>query len=171
MKLSRELLRTTIGEIDQRWRGRRPQQADAAGGAGASGLPCAVGGSAPGQRPPDGAIDPRATDAAATRLFSTVFLLPRERSGGRSRLYFAMADEGRQAPGEADAVRRAECPPDPSQQDLCLLADRVAELERQLANAHRYLEACRAVIGAREGELLLDAIRRRSQELAQRSSR
>jgi hypothetical protein len=51
-----------------------------------------------------------------------------------------------------------------------LLADRVAELERELANAHRYLEACREVIGARDGELLIDAIRRRSRELAQLSS-
>jgi hypothetical protein len=68
-------------------------------------------------------------------------------------------------------VRRAECPLDPLHQDMCLLVDRVAELERQLANAQRYLEACREVIGAREGELLLDAIRRRSQELTQRSSR
>ena len=60
---------------------------------------------------------------------------------------------------------------DLSQQDVCLLLDRVAELERELANANRYLEACREVIGAREGELLIDAIRRRSQELAQSSSR
>jgi hypothetical protein len=82
-----------------------------------------------------------------------------------------MDDEARQAPGEAETVRRAECPLDPLQQDMCLLVDRVAELERQLANAQRYLEACREVIGAREGELLLDAIRRRSQELTQRSSR
>lgn len=77
-----------------------------------------------------------------------------------------MDDEDRQARAEADIVRLVECQPDPSQQDVCLLVDRVAELERQLANAHRYLEACREVIGARDGELLLDAIRRRSQELA-----
>jgi hypothetical protein len=94
-----------------------------------------------------------------------------ERSAGPDRWYSAMADQARREPGEAAGVRRAERAPDASQQDLCLLADRVAELERELANAHRYLEACRAVIGARDGELLLDAIRRRSQELAQRSSR
>lgn len=38
--------------------------------------------------------------------------------------------------------------------------DRVAELERELANAQQYLEACRELIGARDGELLIDAIRR-----------
>jgi hypothetical protein len=68
-------------------------------------------------------------------------------------------------------VRHAERAADASQQDVCLLVDRIAELERQLANAHRYLEACREVIGAREGELLLNAIRRRSRELAQRPPR
>jgi hypothetical protein len=62
-------------------------------------------------------------------------------------------------------------PTDLSEQDVCLLLDRVAELERELANANRYLEVCRELIGAREGELLIDAIRRRSQELAQSSSR
>jgi hypothetical protein len=77
-----------------------------------------------------------------------------------------MDDEGRRASGKVDTMRRAERPLDASQQDVCLLVDRVAELERQLANAHRYLEACREVIGARDGELLLDAIRRRSQEVA-----
>jgi hypothetical protein len=82
-----------------------------------------------------------------------------------------MDDQGRAAPGKTDPLRHAERTADASQQDVCLLVDRVAELERQLANAHRYLEACREVIGAREGELLLDAIRRRSQELAQRSPR
>jgi hypothetical protein len=82
-----------------------------------------------------------------------------------------MDDADRQPPGKADAVRRAELPLDPSQEDVYLLVDRVTELERQLANAERYLETCRQVIGAREGELLLDAIRRRSQELTQRSSR
>jgi hypothetical protein len=82
-----------------------------------------------------------------------------------------MDDQGRQAPGKADDVRHAERAADASQQDVCLLVDRIAELERQLANAHRYLEACREVIGAREGELLLNAIRRRSRELAQRPPR
>ncbi|HEX6113805.1 MAG TPA: hypothetical protein VFZ10_15985 [Geminicoccaceae bacterium] len=86
-------------------------------------------------------------------------------------MYLAVADEVRQTAWKADIVCRAECPSDLSQQEICLLVDRVAELERELANANRYLEACREVIGAREGELLLDAIRRRSQELAQPSSR
>lgn len=58
-------------------------------------------------------------------------------------------------------------PLDLSDRDVALLLDRVAELERALANANRYLEACREVIGAREGELLIDAIRRRSKESAQ----
>jgi hypothetical protein len=169
MKVSRELLRTTIGEIDRRWRGPRPQQAEAAGRPGEP--PCAWGGLAPSERPPNGALDQWATDAAATCLFSTAPRPTMERSAGPGRWYSAMADEARRDPGKADIVRRAECPPDPSQQDLCVLADRIAELERELANAHRYLEACREVIGAQEGELLLDAIRRRSQELAQRSSR
>jgi hypothetical protein len=52
------------------------------------------------------------------------------------------------------------CSPD----DVRLLVDRVAELERALANANRYLDVCREAIGAREGELLLDAIRRRVPE-------
>lgn len=64
----------------------------------------------------------------------------------------------------ADIVRRVDRPPDLSDQDLCTLIERVAELERALANANRYLEACREVIGAREGELLIDAIRRRARE-------
>lgn len=53
-----------------------------------------------------------------------------------------------------------ECRRDLAQDDLCLLIDRVAELERELANAQQYLEACRELIGARAGELLIDAIRR-----------
>jgi hypothetical protein len=85
-------------------------------------------------------------------------------------LYIALVDEDRQAARKADAVCPAECPSDLAQQDVWLLADRVAELERELANAQRYLEACREVIGARDGELLIDAIRRRSRELAQLSS-
>jgi hypothetical protein len=56
---------------------------------------------------------------------------------------------------------------DLSHGDVYLLVDRVAELERALADAKRYLEACREAIGAREGELLIDAIHRRSQEAAQ----
>jgi hypothetical protein len=81
-----------------------------------------------------------------------------------------VADEDRQAAWKADAVCPAERPSDPSQQDVWLLADRVAELERELANARRYLEACREIIGARDGELLIDAVRRRSRELAKLSS-
>ena len=50
--------------------------------------------------------------------------------------------------------------PDLLEQDVCLLVDRIAELERELANAHRYLEACREIIGAQEGELLIDAIQK-----------
>ena len=71
----------------------------------------------------------------------------------------------------ADTVCRADRPLELSREDVCLLVDRVAELERALANANRYLEACREAIGAREGELLIDAIRRRAQETAPRSSR
>lgn len=83
-----------------------------------------------------------------------------------------MADTMCRAEAPADlSHHRAEDPSDLSHQEVCLLVDRIAELERALANANRYLEACREVIGAREGELLIDAIRRRSQELAQRSSR
>ena len=71
----------------------------------------------------------------------------------------------------ADTVRHADHPLDLSREDVCLLVDRVAELERALANANRYLEACREVVGAREGELLIDAIRRRTEETAQPPSR
>lgn len=79
----------------------------------------------------------------------------------------------------ADTVCRADHPvelsrADPvelSPEDVCLLVDRIAELERALANANRYLEACREAIGAREGELLIDAIRRRAQETAPPASR
>jgi hypothetical protein len=67
----------------------------------------------------------------------------------------------------ADIVRRVDRPPDLSDEDICILIERVAELERALANANRYLEACREVIGAREGELLIDAIRRRARESAE----
>jgi hypothetical protein len=69
----------------------------------------------------------------------------------------------------ADTMCRTDCRPDLSDRDVCLLVDRVAELERALANANRYLEACRDAIGAREGELLIDALQRRSQESAQPS--
>jgi len=50
---------------------------------------------------------------------------------------------------------------DLSHPDVSLLLDRVAELERAIAGANRYVEACREAVGAREGELLIDAIRRR----------
>jgi hypothetical protein len=153
--MSRELLKITIGESDRRRQGLRLPQAAAT----RTGEPSRAW----------GGLD-QSTPAAAC-VSSTAMHPAMERSAGPARWYSAMADQARREPGEAAGVRRAERAPDLSQQDLCLLADRVAELERELANAHRYLEACRAVIGARDGELLLDAIRRRSQELAQRSSR
>jgi hypothetical protein len=65
---------------------------------------------------------------------------------------------------ERETTRAAECPLDWSHPDVCLLADRVAELERALDGANQYVEACRKAIGAREGELLIDAIRRRSEQ-------
>ena len=125
----------------------------------------------PTRRPPNGPPDRCATVAAPSYLASTGVRPAAEHSTGRGRLYVASVDEDRQAPWKADAVCRAERPSDLPQQDVWLLADRVAELERELANAHRYLEACREIIGARDGELLIDAIRRRSEELAQSSSR
>lgn len=93
-----------------------------------------------------------------------------EHGAGRGRWYIASVDQDGQAAWKAENVSGAECPTDLSRQEVCLLLDRVAELERELANANGYLEACREVIGAREGELLIDAIRRRAQELAQSSS-
>jgi hypothetical protein len=61
----------------------------------------------------------------------------------------------------------AECQLDLSHPDVCLLVDRVSELERAIAGANRYVEACRAAIGAREGELLIEAIQRRLGESSQ----
>lgn len=55
----------------------------------------------------------------------------------------------------------SECQLDLSHPDVCLLLDRVAELERAIAGANRYVEACREAISARQDELLLDAIQRR----------
>jgi len=71
----------------------------------------------------------------------------------------------------AETARHADDPPDPAHQELELLVERIAELERALANANRYLEACREVVGAREGELLIDAIRRRTGAPAEPPSR
>ena len=71
----------------------------------------------------------------------------------------------------AETARRVDGPPDPAHQELELLVERIAELERALANANRYLEACRQVVGAREGELLIDAIRRRTGAPAEPPSR
>lgn len=71
----------------------------------------------------------------------------------------------------AETARRVDDPPDPAHQELELLVERIAELERALANANRYLEACREVVGAREGELLIDAIRRRTGAPAEPPSR
>jgi hypothetical protein len=104
-------------------------------------------------------------------MFWTGVLPATEHGAGRGCWYLALIEQDCQAAWKADNVSGAECPTDLSRQDICLLLDRVAELERELAYANRYLEACREVIGAREGELLIEAIRRRSQELAQSSSR
>ena len=171
MNVLRGLPRSNVEEIDKRWQGRRLHQGEAAARSGLSARPCAGGGNAPARRAPNALLDGWATELAPAHLLSTAVLPATEHSTGRARLYLAVADEVRQTAWKADIVCRAECPSDLSQQEICLLVDRVAELERELANANRYLEACREVIGAREGELLLDAIRRRSQELAQPSSR
>jgi hypothetical protein len=164
-------LPTIVEEIDNRWQGRRRNQAEAAERTGASEQPCVGGGILRIRRFPSALLDRCAIDTAPTYLPSTGARPTAEHSPGRDRLDFDMADEDRQAAWNADTVCRAECPPDPMEQDVYLLVDRIAELERELANAHRYLEACREVIGARDGELLIDAIRRRSREAAQSSSR
>jgi hypothetical protein len=165
MNVLRELPKSNVAEIDKRWQGRRLHQAEAAERSGVSERPCAGGGAARTRQPPNDLLHRCAIDTAPTRLPSTA-----EHGSGRGRLYVALADEDRQAAWKTDAVCPAECPSDSPRQDVWLLADRVAELERELANAHRYLEACREVIGARDGELLIDAIRRRSRELAKLSS-
>jgi hypothetical protein len=68
---------------------------------------------------------------------------------------------------ERETACSAGCHLDLSHPDVCLLVDRVSELERAITGANRYLEACRAAVGAREGELLIDAIRRRLGESSQ----
>jgi len=49
---------------------------------------------------------------------------------------------------------------DLSHPDVVFLVDCIAELERELDNAKEYLEHCRQVAGARDGEMLLDALKR-----------
>ena len=49
---------------------------------------------------------------------------------------------------------------DLSPPDVARLVDYIAELEREVANARRYLNDCRQVVQAEEGEMLLDALRR-----------
>jgi hypothetical protein len=170
MNVLRELPKSNVAEIDKRWQGRRLHQAEAAERSGVSERPCAGSGAARTRQPPNDLLHRCAIDTAPTRLPSTGVPPTTEHGAGRGRLCVALVDEDGQAAWKADAVCPAECPSDLPQQDVWLLADRVAELERELANAHRYLEACREVIGARDGELLIDAIRRRSRELAQLSS-
>jgi hypothetical protein len=160
-----------VEEIDKRWQGRRRVQAEAAERSGASEWPCAGSRITLKGLFPNGLLDRYATETVPTYLPPTGALPTAEHSASRSHLYFALVDEDRRAAWEADTVGRAECAPDLLEQDVCLLVDRIAELERELANAHRYLEACREIIGAQEGELLIDALRRRSEELAQSPSR
>jgi hypothetical protein len=183
VKVFRAPSRSNVEGIDNRWQGRRLHQAEAVAGAGVNGRPRHGGGIAPWRGAQNGLPDGCAPGTAPTDMFWTGVLPATEHGSGRGRWCIASVDQDRQAAWKAENVSAAEYPTDLSQetglsqeadlsqQDVCLLVDRVAELERELANAHRYLEACREVIGAREGELLLDAIRRRSQELAQRSSR
>jgi hypothetical protein len=59
-----------------------------------------------------------------------------------------------------EIVRIADRVLDLSHPDVIFLVDCVAELENELANANRYLADCRAAIGALEGEMLIDSIRR-----------
>ncbi|HET9263196.1 MAG TPA: hypothetical protein VFO14_09135 [Vicinamibacterales bacterium] len=177
MKVLRALSRSNVEGIDNRWQGRRLHQAEAAATSGVNGRPRYGGGIAAWRRAQNGLLDRCALGTAPTDMFWTGVLPATKHGAGRGRWYIALVDQDGQAAWKAENVSGAECPTDLSQetdlsqQDVCLLLDRVAELERELANANRYLEACREVIGAREGELLIDAIRRRSQELAQSSSR
>ena len=177
MKVLRALSRSNVEGIDNRWQGRRLHQAEAAATSVVNGRPRFGGGNAAWRRAQNGLLDRYAPGTAPTDMFWTGVLPATKHGAGRGRWYIALVDQDGQAAWKAENVSGAECPTDLSQetdlsqQDVCLLLDRVAELERELANANRYLEACREVIGAREGELLIDAIRRRSQELAQSSSR
>lgn len=171
MKVLRALSRSNVEGIDNRWQGRRLHQAEAAATSVVNGRPRCGGGIAAWRRAQNGLLDRCAPGTAPTDMFWTGVLPATKHGAGRGRWYIALVDQDGQAAWKAENVSGAECPTDLSRQDICLLLDRVAELERELANANRYLEACREVIGAREGELLIDAIRRRSQELAQSSSR
>lgn len=58
---------------------------------------------------------------------------------------------------------------DLSHPDVVFLVDYVVEVQRELENAKRYLEDCRRAVGAHEGEMLIDAIRR-CREREQRQS-
>ena len=131
MNVLRGLPRSNVEEIDKRWQGRRLHQGEAAARSGRSERPCAGGGNAPARRAANVLPHGCATDLAPTCLLSTAELPATEHSAVRARLYSAVVDEVRQAAWKADIVCRAECPSDLSQQEVCLLVDRVAELERE----------------------------------------
>jgi hypothetical protein len=64
---------------------------------------------------------------------------------------------------------RADRKIDASHPDVIYLLEYVVELETELTHARDYLETCRKAAGARRGEMLLDAIRRKVAELPDRS--